>query len=210
MRDWPQVAVRLVVAVTGVAIVVAVVLTLRGERSHVVATNGISPVEFAVQLGGGEHVCDPTVAAPAGTDDVRLTIGTYGRPQVPVRIAVPGHGAGRTVRIAEGVVELPVPAGSDGAPGICVENLSRRRIALAGASSAPGLLVGDRPTGGVISIAYLDDDPGDWGDAAGTVLDQIGYAKGVPVSGAAGVIVVLLLVAALGGALASAWRFLRP
>jgi hypothetical protein len=212
VADPTKLGVRLVLALAVVGIVIATVSSLTGTRSQLVGGNGIPPTEFAVQLPAGQRVCDPNVIVPAVVDAVDMTVGTYGATGQRLHLTVPGAGAGRTTVIGtEGVIPVPVPAGgSRGKPGLCIVNDGKRTLALAGIAQAPGLEIGGQASNGLVSFTFVDHEPGTWSDVFGDVLDQIGYAKGLPFGGIAGVVVLVLLLGALGGALAAGWRYLRP
>ncbi len=59
-------------------------------------------------------------------------------------------------------------------------------------------------------MGYLKDRAPTWADQAGTLLARVGYAKGPAGGAATGALLLLLLVATLGGALTLSWRALRP
>jgi hypothetical protein len=202
---------RAVLALTAILLIVATVLTLDRHASRVVGTNGVSPAVFALSVPAGERACQPILPVPSRASKVRMTLGAYHRSGARVQLELPGAPGSASVPVREGINELPAPPGGLSGRELCIVNVGRGRVALAGAVTgrSAGATVGDRRVDGVFSALYLSADSQTWRERVGGVLDRVGYAKGLPGGSWTGALLVAMLVLTLGGALASGWRYLR-
>jgi hypothetical protein len=203
---------RAVLALAAVLLVAGTAFTLHRNASRIVGTNGVVPATFALSVPVGERACQRVLGVPARARAVRLTVGVYGRPGARIRAEFSGRARGPAIAARDGVVEMPLPRGGTGATTkFCVVNVGAGRVALAGALVPPssGAVVGRRQVHGVFALAYLDARPQRWADRVGAIVARVGYANGVPGGALTGPILIALLIAALGGALAACWRQLR-
>jgi hypothetical protein len=206
----PTIAARSVLAMTAVALVAAAALTLHRQASRVIGYNGVPPSGFAVVVPVNARVCQDTVSLPERANLIRVTAATFGRRGGRVGVET-SNGRGATRRlVAEGLVDLPLPAARSS--GVCIANRGTVRVALAGVTTRPseGARIGARSVRGVVSIEYVTVRSETWGDRTDAILDRVGFAKGLPGGSATGIVLIVLLVGALAGALATAWRAIRP
>lgn len=203
---------RVVLAVFAVLLVVAVVATVLRHTTRYLGTNGIGPSAFVVAVPPGEAACQAVQPVPAGTKAVRVTLGSYGNPRARVRAGAGQSPAGPAVTVQDGPMELPLSEDGAGAGVVCVANVGSGQIELAGVAAAPAqaALVHNKPAKGAIGFDYLSGPPDRWIEEAGDIFARIGYAKGIAGGAATGAVLVLLLLAALGGALALCWKVVRP
>jgi hypothetical protein len=164
---------------------------------------------FVAFLHAGQQACQGQELLPADTSAVRMTIGTYGRPGPPVRVAWSQQG-GRPIALGElgsgwqqGVVTIPVRHVSQPSDGlrVCLTNGGPQVIALAGTKPDSGYSVD--VAGGTIAgrlrFDYLRPGRESWFELLPTLVyrSTIGKAGLVRHWAWAGAVVLMLLAAAL-------------
>ena len=168
-----------VIAVFGVMLVVATVLTLQRHTTRVIGSNGVAPAAFVVTVPSGASACQTVPPAPSATRAIRMTLGVYHDPSSRVRADAGTATSGRVVRGLDGVRELPL-ADAAGNARVCVTNVGPHKLELAGSAATPGsgATVDGRPAAGVFAVTFLQGPAGTWSDRVGDVLARVGYAKG--------------------------------
>ncbi|MEA2220482.1 MAG: hypothetical protein QOJ35_3108 [Solirubrobacteraceae bacterium] len=155
-----------------------------------VGSNGTGSEEFIAVVGPRQQLCQAHEDVPQHAGSVRMTIGTYGLPGPPLRTTVRrGHEellpAGRLAAgWRQGLVEVRL-----GAPAaqrladvtVCVADLSRQRLAVAGAPLGPSLRarVGGRLARGRVRIEYVDGTPRSAWSLAGTTVSRMTFGRGL-------------------------------
>jgi hypothetical protein len=210
MKSLPA---RLVLALVAVLIAAATVISLGRERSRILGSNSIGPSAFTIVLRSDDRACQGGTVPSRGADEVRLTIGSFGRRNAEIRVDAPGVGKGLPTRIKhEGVVDIPLPAQAWRArSGLCIANVGRRRVAIAGGTvpRRSGAVLNRRAVKGVFSATYLGPRRL-WRDDATTMIARVGYVKGLPGGRWTGALALLSLVLCVTVAIGSCWRWLRP
>lgn len=202
---------RAVLAVFVAFMVIATVLTLRRDTTRVLGSNSVPQAAWAVTVPPGERACQAVPPAPPTTRAIRMTVGVYGDQRARLRADAGYATDGRAVTPHDGEMELPL-SGADHAARVCISNLGRGKVELSGLAVAAGTgaTVGDEPTDGVFGMHFLRGPEQTWAERAGDVLARVGYAKTPGAGTATGVVLIALLIATLGGAVALAGRALRP
>jgi hypothetical protein len=194
----------LAVFAAGVVAIASGVVAVMDERSpRQAANNGIKAAAFGVFAEDRRAACQPNEFVPRDAAALEMTVGTYGAPGAPLDVTFTKDG--RTVtrgRLArgwrEGIVRVPIRPveRTTGGVTVCVRSASRGRIALAGHD-------------GRYRIRYLRAGRESWFDLAGTVTHRFGLGKAAWQGSWTIGLAAVLLIAALGLALAAMLRQAR-
>jgi hypothetical protein len=185
---------------------VAVVVTLSRSDYRVLGSNRVTADTFVTDIGPGERACQVGEILPAGTGNLRITIGDRHRPTPPVRFAFedpdgtvlargglrPGWTEGRILA----PFDRPVRATSSGVRW-CVRNRGDVSIQLAGQpgeGAAFNASIGDRVQAGRMRLEYLTARPKSWWSSISIVTHAFGFGKARHFSGTAPLWVAGLLV----------------
>ena len=193
-----------------VALVVASFWTLHHRQPEVVGYNGARPFAFVATVAPGRPVCTGLGQGRTQADSVQVTVGSNGAGAQPLRLSLPGAGAGATVgRNRDGVVDLPLPAHPQAGNGVaCLENLGTRPVLVAGEPGS-GSSIRNRPQKYTVAYQLVDRSPPRWSADAAEVLRDVGLARAGAGGAATGYVVLILLGLSLAGALAAAARWVR-
>lgn len=202
---------RAVLAVAVLLLVIATVMTLGRDTTRVLGSNGVPRAEFATTVPPGQAACERVPSVPPATRAIRLTVGVYGDTRARLRADAGFKADGRVIHARDGELELPL-ADAGYADRICVANLGTGRVELAGFTTpaASAAVVGTTPAKGAFGVLYLRGPAATWGERTSDVLSRIGFSKGLPGGSGLGVLLVLLLLATVGGALTLTWKVTRP
>jgi hypothetical protein len=210
-----DVGLRIALAVVLAMVVGLLVVDMSGRAMRIADSNHTPETAFVATALGGATVCQPIPPPPTDAARARLLIGTYGRPlpDLAVRFVSPtgvvtarGELAGGGV---QGHVEIPfkrVP-GDAQATSMCVRNLGRAKIAIAGVGVplGPGSeRINGTPEGGAISITLFRAGPESWWSLLGALDRRFTLGK----AGLLGALTLPLCVLMLLGAWVTVVRLL--
>jgi hypothetical protein len=177
-----DVGLRIALAV-GLAVVAGVLaIDMSGRAVRIADSNHTPEAAFVATAPGGATVCQPVPPPPPDAARARLLIGTYGRPLPDLAVRFVSLAGAVTARGelagggAQGHVEIPfrrVP-GDALATSMCVQNLGRDKIAIAGVGVPPGPgseRIDGTPAPGAISITLFRAGHESWWSLLGA-LDQ--------------------------------------
>jgi hypothetical protein len=125
-----------VVLLAGTVVLVALVVFVASQRGpRLVGSNRVAAASFPVVLRAQRTACQ-AAQIPAAAGDVRVLVGTYGRPRPPISLSLDGRAAGRVGSGAQGWVRIPLLKTLPRAAGrLCLTVAGRYRVALAGAAT---------------------------------------------------------------------------
>lgn len=192
------------------ALLAAAAWALHQRQPEIVGYNGARPFAFVATVAPGKPVCTGLGAARTPPESVRITVGTNGNGEQPLRIRVPGAGQGPVQTARDGVNDLVLPdgAGEGSAGEACLVNVGRRPLLVAGEPGA-GSRIRGRPQKYTVSYELVDRTPPRWSADAGDALSHVGLARAGAGGTATGYVVFVLLGLALVGALVAAFRWAR-
>ncbi len=198
------------------ALVVAVLAVAAEQQVQLASTDRVSTEEFVTELVPGGRLCQANEIVPAGAAALRMTIGTYGKPGPPLRIAITAATVGsasKSISSAsipegwrQGVVVLPVSRVSQtyGDATVCISDAGRWPVAVAGATPPAeyGLLdyVDGKRVLSEVRIDYLLPGKPSWFSMLSRIAYRMTLGKGTYV-GWMGWLAPLLLMLALVGVL---------
>jgi hypothetical protein len=195
------------VGLVAIAVVFALILLNRDQRRS--GTDLTPNGAFVAALGTGQQACQDGELLPADTAAVQITIGTYGRPGPPLRVAFTDP-RGRVLASGglragwhQGVVRIPVARVSHASEGVrvCVRNAGPQTIALAGDLPDPGYLmtVAGKTTGGRLRYDYMRPGRESWLQLLPTLVHRstLGRSDLVRGWGWAAVLTLMLVAVAL-------------
>jgi hypothetical protein len=203
-----------IVGVLVIAGLFTVLLLQRGERrsGSDLTPNGA----FVALLGGGQQACQGGELLPADTAALRMTIGTYRKPGPALTVSMTAPNGtvlasgGLPEGWREGVLRIPVSQTSTATEGVrvCLRNDDPRHrgrvIALAGDTPDPGYTteVAGRTLANLrLRVDYMRPDRESWLQLLPTIAHRFSLAKSGLVRHWAWIGVLVLMLAAVGGAL---------
>ena len=188
----------------------AVAFTLSRSDERLAGTNNVSRQKFVAFVPGGGRVCQRREFVPPETGALRLRIGTYYKPGLPLRLTIEARGrrvatGGLRPGWEQGDVSVPVSTVRRGTAEsvICLENRGASRIAIAGTQSGREVAarVDGLPARGRFSIAYMRPEEESWWTAASRVGKR--FALGKPGFVGSWTLALALFLAAAAVALAA-------
>jgi hypothetical protein len=201
----------------GLAIlVVGLGVALLDSEPRLAGTNNVRDPVFAAVVPGGATVCQAGEGIPAGTDRLRVLVGTYGAQMPPLKLvaAAPGFKlSGSTPGGGpQGYASIPVPRTEHATEGlvVCLRNGGSRRIAIGGEAIQPVASIGRRPADGRVRLAWYRPGNENWFQLAGTVLHRFGYGNAPWFGGWLLVLAALVLLGAGALAVAAVLRTPEP
>ena len=197
---------RIVAGLTALGIIAALVWTFSQPSSALVGGNSTDPAEFVATVKPGQRVCAILRSSDARADALRVTIGTFGSPSVPLRLSV--DKASRAIAASsyrQGEVDFPLPTGSHGG-----DHEGDAKIAFAGIplGDTESTLDG-KPVKYRVSLGLIDSAPPTWGSRVSQAISRMGNGPGVPFGAATGWVVIVLAAAGLLGAVGAIARWAR-
>jgi hypothetical protein len=154
-----------------------------------VGTNGAWPTTVVGEAGPGQRACQEGELLPAGASSLQLTLQPLQAVGPRLAIALRRHGrtlarssllvAARNGTVASAPLE-PRTRDADDVE-LCVTIAGRGRVAFVGGATPPDagpLTVNGQPTGGSLSISYLQDGTRSWWQRASTVADRMALGRG--------------------------------
>jgi hypothetical protein len=191
---------------TAIVVILVAVLLQRDQRRS--GTDLTPNGAFVAALGAGQQTCQNQELLPADTSAVRMTIGSYGRPGPPVKVAFTGP-RGQTLSAGtlpagwrEGVVQIPVSHVSKATDGVqvCLRDGGHEPIAIAGAVPDPGyqMQVGSKTVEGRLRYDYMRPGRESWLELIPTIVHRSTLAKSGLVRHWAWVGALLLMLASIG------------
>ena len=194
---------------------VALIATLAHRTQHLAGTNLIRPFTYGVVVEPGKTVCQQEENVPGDAGDLRLLLGTNGRPGPAVDIEISGGGrppARGTLAAGwrEGETSIPITrTGGDRTPArVCVSNHGPAPLALAGELFGPksAARIGSAPTPARFRIEYLRPGGDSWFGLAGELMSRIAVVRAAVPGHAALVLWALLGLVVVAGSVALAVR----
>jgi hypothetical protein len=204
---------RAALGVCGLGLVIALLVVLGQRQTQIASTDRVDNNAFVIGVPGGSRLCQEDEIVPSGTVALRMTIGTYGTPGPSFRftITVPRrHGGGRRLLAAgalpygwkQGVVSIPIAPHVHGAYGdatVCMDNLGKTNVALAGSTVLGDYGFNDYLNGHYVlteaRIDYLLPGRPSWFDMIGTIAERMTLGKGSYVGWAGWIAPLLLMIA---------------
>lgn len=171
------------------ALAIGVATALSHASQHRAGTNGVWPQFLPAELTTGQRACQSGELLPAGAAELQLPV----QPLQPVgpRVTVTLRREGRTLGRASALVaarngtalRVPIEPGARDLDEVtvCLQVATRGGVALIGGSTPPGtgpLLVDGQPTGGSMTITYVQADASSWWQHASTVADRMALGRG--------------------------------
>ncbi|MFI5037257.1 MAG: hypothetical protein ACHP93_02120 [Solirubrobacterales bacterium] len=161
-------------------VVGVLVVDMTGRAVRIADSNHTPEAAFVATAPGGATVCQPIPPPPPDAATARLLIGTYGRPlpDLAVRFVSPTGAVTARGELAgggsQGHVDIPFKRerGNAQATNICVQNLGRSKIAIAGVGVPPGPgseRVDGTPAPGAISITLFRAGRESWWSLLGAL-----------------------------------------
>lgn len=199
---------RALVVVAAVALVVAVGWTLTRALPSTVGYNGVRPGAYVGRVAPRERVCQSLGSATHQADHALVTLGAGAGEPVPLQATVSSAPRAATVlrKYADGPVSIPIPPDASGR--LCLRNLGRRPVLLAG-EPFPSATVDGRRRPFAVAVTLVSSERESWGSEAGQVLRRVGLARAGSAGPATGWIAIGLLVLGFAVTLAGAWRWTR-
>ena len=206
---------RAALGVCGLGLVVALLVVFGQSQTQIASTDRVDNNAFVIGVPGGSRLCQDDEIVPSGTVALRMTIGTYGTPGPRFRftITVPRRrGGGRRLLASaalpygwkQGVVSIPIAPHVHGAYGnatVCMDNLGRTNVALAGSTVLGDYGFNDYLNGHYVlteaRIDYLLPGRPSWFDMIGTIAERMTLGKGSYVGWAGWIAPLLLMIAAV-------------
>jgi hypothetical protein len=172
----------------GLGAIVLIFAVLLSQHDHRRSGSDRTPNEaFAAVLNGGQATCQEGELLPADTAAVEMTIGTYGKPGPPLRVAFTGpHGEALTTGSLpagwrQGIVRIPIPHWSRPTEGVrvCLTDAGSQPITLAGAVPDPGYTmdVAGAKVEGRLRYDYMRPGRESWLELLPTIVHRSTFAR---------------------------------
>ena len=161
-------------------VVAVLVVDMSGRAVRIADSNHTPETAFVAVALGGATVCQPIPPPPPDAARARLLIGSYGRPMpgLAIRFLSPTGAVTARGELAaggsQGHVEIPFRrlGGEALATTMCVQNLGREKIAIAGVGVPPGPgaeRINGRVQAGAISVTLFRAGSESWWSLLGTL-----------------------------------------
>ncbi len=157
-------------------------------KRDVLGSNSIAASEFVAVVGPGRVLCQTGESVPAGTGRLRLTIGTYGKPGPPLRVAVQDGGrqplpvGSLAAGWNEGAIDIPLGGTTDRvvrSARVCIANRGDGRLAMAGAQRGARARIAGKAERGRVRIEYVAGDLRSSWSLASSMRARMTFARGL-------------------------------
>ena len=163
--------VRLTLALSVLAIVVAASAILQQRAPRLAGTNLTADVGFVVPLRAGQELCEPGELLPGDTGALRLSATADGSPGPPLGVSISGSDGPVSVGALAagwrpGAILIPVRRVPDDLAGatVCVRNRGSRAVSFGGSVPDSGFQIelAGEPLSGRLRIEYMRPGRESW------------------------------------------------
>lgn len=208
-----QRATRVVIVAALVAACVSLVPILAESKPRQAGSNYVPEVGPVVRVPPGGRACQPNEPVPVDAAQLRLVLGSDGRPLPAVRIILSSPDGARATGALrgggrEGPVAIAIPnAGrARGPTTVCLRNLGARSVVLFGAPDGDPRKVASPRIAGRARLEWLREGRESWLELLPTVARRFGYGKANPLGGGLLPAVAVLIVLSWALAIVSLWK----
>lgn len=174
--------------------------TLSRPGEDIVATTGVAPSRYVLQVERGEQACQPIGVQDGSADHLLFSVSSRAGQAGPVVVTVDGAPVARTAALPTGLVDLALAEEvGAGTHEICVRNRGERPLLLAGEGADVTASSGAPPAPGTYAlwIQLEDRTPPAWLAVLPDTITRAGSAAGAPLGAVTGWLVLALVCGSL-------------